>query len=227
MGLNRRATTISACVNAARDAMDVSQDHLLFEECAGSMRHAKLVSAWVGLVCLTCTAGQAQGITCRIEQQVVQQFSDTVFPMVMTGKKRLSVDVLGASVTQDVPWKATISDPIITITKDTQTFSADVNVEAVATTWQGKVNGQLAIDYDAKRNAVVVQVIDAIVPVKVGPISMEIDVSKEVPDLPFQVMVPDLTIPFRGKKIRVQTTPDIKCEDGAVVVTSDVAFTKK
>ena len=64
-------------------------------------------------------------------------------------------------------------------------------------------------------------------PVTIGPITVEIDVAKEVPDLPFQVMVPQLTIPFRNKKIRVQTNPQIEFEDGAIVVKTDVAFAVK
>ena len=191
------------------------------------MNKCMVTIAWLGLVFSACAAGQAQGINCRIEQDVVQQFTDVVFPMALTGKKRLSVVVLGASVTQEVPWKATVTDPVITITKDSQAFTADVEVEAVATKWRGKVNGQLAIEYDEKQNAVVVKVTDAVVPVSVGPLTMEIDVSKEVPDLPFQVVVPDMKIPFKDKKIQMRTTPTIECEDGAVVVKTDVVFTKK
>jgi len=191
------------------------------------MRYTAIAIAWLGLVWSACATSQAQSITCRIEQDVVQQFTDKVFPMELEGKKKLSVGVLGTSATTEVPWKANVTRPRITITKDSQTFTAHVVAEAVGAKWEGDVNGKLKIDYDAKKNCVVVQVTDAVVPVSVGPLTMEIDVSKEVPDLPFQVMVPDLTIPFRGKKIRVQTTPHLECEDGAVVVTSDVVFTIK
>ena len=59
------------------------------------------------------------------------------------------------------------------------------------------------ISYDPKKNVVIIQVADAIVPVTIGAITVEIDVSKEIPDLSFQVMSPQLTIPFRGKTIRV------------------------
>ena len=55
-------------------------------------------------------------------------------------------------------------------------------------------------------------------PVTIGAITVEIDVSKEIPDLSFQVMSPQLTIPFHGKTIRVQTKPHIEFEDGAIVV---------
>jgi len=189
------------------------------------MRNGTAAMVWLAWsVCGMC-AGES--ITCRIEQEVVQQFSDAVFPMVMAGKKRVSVQVLGASVSQDIPWKATVTRPVITISADSQAFSADVKVDSVAASWQGKVNGRLVISYDEKRNAVVIHVADAIVPVTVGPLTLEIDVSKEVPDLPFQVMVPEMSIPFRGKKIRVETRPHIEFEESAIVVKTDVTFTAK
>jgi len=42
-------------------------------------------------------------ITCRIEQKTVQRFSDAVFPMVLNGKKRVTVKITGAAVSRDVP----------------------------------------------------------------------------------------------------------------------------
>ena len=198
---------------------------LLLQQGQLCMRNGTAAMVWLAWsVCGMCAG---ENITCRLEQEVVQQFSDAVFPMVMAGKKRVSVQVLGASVSQDIPWKATITRPVITISADSQAFSADVKVDSVAASWQGKVNGRLVISYDEKRNAVVIHVADAIVPVTVGPITLEIDVSKEVPDLPFQVMVPEMSIPFRGKKIRVETRPHIEFEDSAIVVKTDVAFTAK
>ncbi len=79
----------------------------------------------------------------------------------------------------------------------------------------------------SEKNAVIIQVADAIVPVTIGPTTLKIDVSKEIPDLLFQVMSPQLTIPFRGKTSRVQTKSHIEFEDGANVVKTDVAFAVK
>lgn len=188
------------------------------------MSNIAAIFATLSLCCYACTGAHAENITCRIEQDAVQLFSDAVFPLVLTGNKRVTVEILGAAVWQEVPWKATVSKPVITINQESQTFSADVKVESVAAFWEGKVAGRLVISYDQKKSAVVIHVADAIVPVTVGPIALEIDVSKEVPDLPFQVMMPQLTIPFRNKKIRVQTKPQIEFEDGAIVVKTDVVF---
>ena len=191
------------------------------------MGNIAAILATLSLCWYSCAGVQAENITCRIEQETVQRFSDAVFPMVLTGKKRVTVGILGAAVSQDVPWKATVAKPVITINQESQTFSADVRVDSVAAFWEGKVAGRLVIFYDPKKNAVIIQVVDAIVPVTIGPITVEIDVAKEVPDLPFQVMVPQLTIPFRNKKIRVQTNPQIEFENGAIVVKTDVAFAVK
>ena len=198
--------------------------HGYFKYKGNCMRYAT-TATMIWLAWSACEICADENITCRIEQKVVQQFSDTVFPMVMTGKKRAAVQVLGASVSQDIPWKATISNPIITINADSQIFAADVKVNSLSTSWKGEVNGGLIISYNEKRNAVVIHVTDAIVPVTVGPLTFEIDVSKEVPDLPFQIMVPEMSIPFRDKKIRVKTTkPRIEFEDSAIVVKTDVEF---
>ena len=199
--------------------------HRYFKYKGNCMRYAT-AATMIWLAWSACEICADENITCRIEQKVVQQFSDTVFPMVMTGKKRVAVKVLGAAVSQDIPWKATISNPIITINADSQTFVADVKVDSLSASWKGEVNGHLIISYDEKRNAVIIHVADAIVPVTVGPLTLEIDVSEEVPELPFQIMVPEMSIPFRDKIIRVKTTkPRIEFEDSAIVVKTDVEFT--
>ena len=191
------------------------------------MRTIAAIFVTLSLGCCACAGSHAENITCRIEEETVQRFSDAVFPMVLTGKKRVTVKILGAAVSQDFPWEATVSKPVITINQESQTFSADVRVDSVSAFWEGKVAGRLVISYDPKKNVVIIQVADAIVPVTIGAITVEIDVSKEIPDLSFQVMSPQLTIPFRGKTIRVQTKPHIEFEDGAIVVKTDVAFAVK
>ena len=81
----------------------------------------------------------------------MQRFSDAVFPMVLTGKKRVTVKILGAAVSQDFPWEATVSKPVITINQESQTFSADVRVDSVSAFWEGKVAGRLVISYNPKK----------------------------------------------------------------------------
>ena len=53
--------------------------------------------------CCVYAGSYAENITCRIEQETVQRFSDAVFPMVLTGKKRVTVKILGAAVSRDGP----------------------------------------------------------------------------------------------------------------------------
>lgn len=173
---------------------------------------------------LPTAAHAEEDMTCRIGQSAVQKFATAVFPMEFEGTKTVGVNILGAEVTQDVPWRAIVSNPVITIGQQDRTFSADVVVESGGLTWNGRVDGKLNIEYVQKKRVVLIKVVDAIVPVTLGPLTMQIDVAKEIPDLPFSVALPDMVIPFRGHKIAVLTRPRLTFVEGAIVVGTETAF---
>lgn len=166
----------------------------------------------------------ADDITFRIEERVIKDFCEAVFPIRLKGRKRVGITVLGKSVSQEVPWTAIVRSPRIKISRAEQAFVADVEVEASGLKWKGDVAGKLEARYDTKDEAIVISVADAVVPVTVGPLTIDIDVAKEVPELPFAFPVPQITLPTQGKKVRVVTDPEIGFDDGVVVVSSKVSF---
>ena len=133
------------------------------------MGNIAAILATLSVCWYSCAGVQAENITCRIEQETVQRFSDAVFPMVLTGKKRVTVGILGAAVSQDVPWKATVAKPVITINQESQTFSADVRVDSVAAFWEGKVAGRLVIFYDPKKMRLLFRLRMRSCPLRSGP----------------------------------------------------------
>ena len=67
------------------------------------MRTIAAIFVTLSLGCCVYAGLHAENITCRIEQKTVQRFSDAVFPMVLNGKKRVTVKISGAAVSRDVP----------------------------------------------------------------------------------------------------------------------------
>lgn len=173
---------------------------------------------------------QAADVVCRLSEKAVQQFADLVFPMQVSGTKKISSLPLGGALGGlggEVRWTADVSKPSIKITPGERTFRATVKANAGGITWTGEVKGTLDIDYDARAKVLVVRVRDAIVPLSVGPVSVPIDVSQEVPTFRFSVALPEITIPEKRQVILVDANPDIRYEDGAVVISSDVRFHAK
>jgi len=164
----------------------------------------------------------AQDLLCRIEESVVQDFAETVFPLKVAGTKKVEVPLLGRKMSKEIPWKAIVSCPKISIEEEKRSFAADVSVKAEGFTWEGKVDGLLEITYDNEERAIVVQVNEATVPVTLGPIAFNLDVSKEVPEMPFQFSLPDFHASFNGKDVHVSTTPAIRFEEEAIVLEGDV-----
>jgi hypothetical protein len=181
-----------------------------------------------GLLSAT-SATRAADVFCRISEKAVQQFADLVFPMQVSGAKKIGSLPLGGlgGLGGEVRWTADVSKPVIRITAAERTFTATVKANAGGITWSGEVKGTLDIAYDSKGKALVVRVRDAIVPLSVGPVSVPIDVSQEVPTFRFSVALPEITIPEKRRVVRVEADPDIRFEDGAVVVSSDVKFELK
>jgi hypothetical protein len=168
-----------------------------------------------------------EDVACRVTGRAIQKFTACVFPMDFSGTKEIQIEVLGASVRKNVPWEARVSNPVITIKPNSQTFSADVKATANGLPWSGQVNGNLDITYSLERKAIVVAVRDAVAPVRVGPVSIDIDVSKEIPELPFVLPMPELTFPVKGQRIRVTTNPRLRFIDSAVVVVTSTVFEKE
>ena len=181
--------------------------------------------AWIQLVAVVGTVVGGRGIAaedvvCRISEAAVQKFADVVFPMEVSGTKKIA----GAALAGGVPWKATVSKARISVGRDARTFVAHVRAQAAGVTWEGDVQGKLQIDYTAKTNMLTVRVRDAIVPIDAGIIKVDLDVSDDLPVFGFHVAMPEASIPERKKKFRVESAPTIEFEDGAVLVKSDVRF---
>ena len=167
----------------------------------------------------------AHDVTCRINETVVQEFAEIVFPLKLSGTRTVKVQVLGAEIAKDVAWTAKVSNPRMSVGSKERRFDADVDATADGVPWKGKVTGSLAIDYDEKRRAVVVQVEKAIAPVTIGPLQFDLDVSEEVPEMPLRVDLPDFTTTFNGKNVTARTVPSIEFDEEAIVVNGDVEFT--
>jgi hypothetical protein len=184
----------------------------------------------VGFLLCVASTGLAADVVCRLSEKAVQQFADLVFPMPVSGTKKMSALPLGGGfggLGGEVRWTADVSKPVIRITAAERTFTATVKANAGGITWSGEVKGVLDIDYDAKDKVLVVRVRNAIVPLSIGPVGVPIDVSQEVPTFRFSVALPEITIPEKRSVVRVAADPDIRFEDGAVVVSSDVKFELK
>ncbi len=170
------------------------------------------------------------GITVRIEKPVVEAFCDAVFPMTLTGTKKVGVTILGQSLAQDVPWKATVRSPTISIDEDAQTFVAQVDATTTGTgpqiTWEGEVTGKLTADYVEKTQTVTVRVTDAVAPVTLGPLRLDLDVSEDVPELSFQLPVPTIQLPDQKKGVRVSMNATIDFVKDAILVSGRPVFEK-
>jgi hypothetical protein len=160
----------------------------------------------------------------RIDERAIAAFCEAVFPMQLEGKKRVGVTVLGKTVSKEMPWTATVRSPKVDISRKEQTFVAEMEVQSAGLKWRGDVAGTLEAHYDAEREAIVISIADAVVPVTVGPLQVAIDVAKEVPELPFAFPLPEVTVPVHGKQVRVVTIPDVGFDEGAVVVTGSLSF---
>lgn len=173
----------------------------------------------------------AADLVCVIEEQVLQRFVQMVFPLSLTGKKDVEADVLGIKTKKTVPWKATVTNPKVEITAENQAFSADVSAQSVGTlipvSWKGKVEGRIDIRYDESRKAFIVNIEDAIAPVRLGPLMLDVDVSKDVPDLPFELSLPEYTLKIKDKTVSVKTEPNIAFADGEVRVEGKVVYAKE
>lgn len=187
-----------------------------------------LIVVAVSLGHLVTTAAQTriadEDVACRVSEKAIQKFAACVFPMEFRGTKEVQVGVLGAAVTNRVPWEARVSKPVIRITQRSQTFTASVEATAAGVPWKGDVNGTLDITYSNERKAIVVAVRDAIVPIRVGPLALDVDVSEEIPELPFAIPMPELAFPFKDKQVRVRTNPRLRFIDDAVIVVTDTTF---
>lgn len=186
------------------------------------MRTLVHVVAVVGLV-LGSRGTAGEDVVCRISEAAVQKFADVVFPMDISGTKKIA----GAALAGGVPWQAKVSKARITVGKDARTFVAHVRAQAAGVTWEGDVQGKLKIDFDAKTNMLTVRVRDAIVPIDAGIMKVELDVSDDLPAFGFSVAMPQASMPDRKKVFRVETSPTIGFEDGAVLVKSDVTFASR
>lgn len=190
-----------------------------------SARHAFFLGATL-VAALASPAASAGDVDCRISQRAVQKFADFVFPMTIKGTKSLGGAGLGASIAGSIAWKATISKPRLTITRDARLFESHAVVEAAGINWTGTVKGKLAIEYIAKTRQLVVKVQDAIVPLNLGLVKVDVDVSQDVPPFIFNVALPEVMVPDSRTPVRINAAPAITFEDGAVVLSSDVDFTK-
>ncbi|MFZ4636124.1 MAG: hypothetical protein ACOYMC_01845, partial [Pirellulales bacterium] len=126
-------------------------------------------------------------------------------------------------------WNAVVTDPEITIGQKRRSFraKAKVAVPGMNIRWSGMVEGRLDIDYDAKGDALVVRVREAIVPVDAGFFKVDIDVSDDIPEFRFKLAMPEVSLPDRQKIVRVNAAPTIEFVDGGVVVSSDLEFEVK
>lgn len=190
------------------------------------------IAVFTGIALTACLGKAAppgiaqEDVACRVTGRAIQKFAACVFPLDFRGTKEVQVEVLGAAITKEVPWEARVSNPVITIRPNSQTFTADVQAIAGGVPWAGKVTGNLDISYSAKQKAIVVAVKDAIAPIRVGPVALDLDVSREIPELPFVVPMPELSFQFKDERIRVTTDPTLRFVDGAVIVVTDTTFEK-
>jgi hypothetical protein len=188
------------------------------------------LSAWLFMIAFSISViashpcSGADDISLSIHEKTISDFCESIFPLQLKGKKRVSVAVLGRTVSQEMPWTATVSSPSVTISRDEQKFVANVQAESTGLKWKGEVAGTLEARYDAKRQAIVISVSDAVVPITLGPLQIGIDVAKEVPELPFLFSLPEISLPEKGKKVRVVADPTIEFDEGAVVITGDLSF---
>jgi len=169
-------------------------------------------------------------VVCRVSENAVQRFADIVFPMQVSGTKKVASLPLGGGLGGlggEIRWTAEVTKPVIRITAAERTFVASVKANAGGVTWAGEVRGKLDINYDPKAKVLVIRVRDAIAPLSIGPLSVPVDVSEEVPTFRFSVALPEIMIPEKRSVVRVEANPEIRFEDGAVVVSSDVLFRVK
>ena len=193
------------------------------------MRKLTLFVAVASVCGFLSRADAADDFSCRISQQAVEKFVVVDFPMEVTGTKKLGGQAFGANLAGEVKWSAVVTDPEITIGQKRRSFraKAKVLVPGMNIQWSGMVEGRLDIDYDAKGDALVVRVREAIVPVDAGFFKVDIDVSDDIPEFRFKLAMPEVSLPDRQKIVRVNAAPTIEFVDGGVVVSSDLEFEVK
>lgn len=169
-------------------------------------------------------------VVCRVSEKAVQRFADLVFPMQVSGTKKVASLPLGGGLGGlggEIGWTAEVTKPVIRITAAERTFVASIKAKAGGVTWAGEVKGKLDINYDPKAQVLIIRVRDAVAPLSIGPLSVPVDVSEEVPTFRFSVALPEIMIPEKRSVVQVEANPEIRFEDGAVVVSSDVLFRVK
>jgi hypothetical protein len=167
------------------------------------------------------------GVVVRVPGAVIDGFCEAVFPLKLTGRKRVSVTMLGREVAQEIPWTATVTAPRVTITRAKQTFVAKVvatSSAVPAVTWADEVTGDLSVSYDGMRESIVIRVENVISPVAIGPLRMDLDLSSDIPEMVLLFRVPDIRVPNQRKTVAVQIEPTISFEDDTVIVSGHPKF---
>jgi len=182
-----------------------------------------MAGGWCGSPCLADEAC----VMVRVSSQVIDAFCEALCPIKLSGKKAVGISVLGKSVTQQVPWTATVETPRVSITKKSQKFVANVTATSSALSgisWSEEVSGDLVVSYDVKRQAIVIRTENVIAPITLGPLKMEIDVSADIPELVLSFPVPDIQAVSQSKTISVDIDPEISFENDLVIVTGTPSF---
>ena len=103
-----------------------------------------IAGGWCGSPCLADEAC----VIVRVSSQVIDAFCEALCPLQLSGKKAVGISVLGKSVTQQVPWTATVETPRVSITKKSQKFVANVTATSSALSvisWNEEVSGDLVV----------------------------------------------------------------------------------
>jgi len=176
-----------------------------------------------------CWANDDDSVVVRVPDEIIDRFCDAVCPLQISGKKRVSVTLLGRQVSQEVPWTAVVTAPRVSITRDKQAFVAKVEATTSAVpsvVWSDEVTGELDVSYDAKREAIVIRVVNVIAPIAIGPLKMDVDVAPDIPEMVVLFRVPDIRVPNQRKTVSVDIEPSIRFEEDTVVVTGKPQFGK-
>ena len=163
---------------------------------------------------------EAADLECVISESTLQRFVESAFPMQLKGTANIGIAGIGAAV----PWIADVKNPKITITKMSQTLQADVDAVSNGLNIETIVKGDLSIAYDKEKKAVVVNLENALALIRIAPTQIQLDMSDAIVDLPFELSLPEYTVNFQDKAIRVTTEPEISFANKKIIIDGDINF---
>ena len=157
----------------------------------------------------------------HVSHQIIQRAAELASPIRLKGFKKTPIG--------SVPWTAIITNPVITITKKSASFVADLLIVAGPIKMMQKVNGDLEPHYLEKKNRIIIKPVNVTLRTKGQEGSVpgfgNLDLNGMIPDFEIPVYLPKPYFKIDKKTIKVSIDPKFEFVDDGLRISTPVRLT--